>query len=1240
MADLHGFEVVIEAGASVPRKVLRGAWKSAECPDGGDTGRIPEFLDIPDDTGPVSFGDYEVEDGQVQLPQDELDASYVADLGAALKFGLHMQVEVKDPPVPSAGFFEMTADVQADVPIVKHPDSMDVGLMLDSLPRASVDTTLTSGDPLASKLDMLLPEYVHARYEDGTIPHTINRTDEEWKDPVAGFVTLATVDVFAEIFDDASDPAHRIEVGLPDPSTIEISLPIYLRISNIRPTAAGAAFLPPEGLEDPMGIETRLSIQAPFDSPPGLYRARLDEATVTVGPLAPVGADVAGDTLEGDNYTTNKDRLPQLDDLLVSGLEDEGAQLAAGIGPIEIDVPTIGEIETAIGDFFHADLEARGFIFIWNPEAAGDTFDADDATVKVLPDALVIALNASDGADVDAMSNFIPTDREFAIGLDGAAVRQIIDESRADNGFADSDLPKRMDADGDEVDLNELDIFLIGGAIRMEGEVTVIDAVLGSIDVDAGFWVDVGLHWEPDADLNAAGGQEMKHDILDSDVDPEESVLLWVITAILVVITLGAGSVLLAVIVVVVALIVRAIVENIGGDLLVDEATDALNGITAWPTELSNIGRVRAVFHDPIVIEANGLVMAGTMEVISTCETTTVMAADSGSAYAVDAASALMLAAQNTHGTASYQWLAGDGSALVDAQSTSHVYAESGLYVAKHALTINQTGGATSRHFALVDVRNVPPSVDAGEDLTVEEGEVVTLVGRFEDVEYPDTHESIWNFGDSQTPQPGTIQETNDPPQAAGTSTVQHAWCDNGTYTVTLRVRDRNGGMAADTRTVTVLNVPPVVDAGPDLYAYPCTVITVTGRFEDAGWCDTHGGAWSFGDCSPPQAALVEEVNEPPAARGTVTASHVYRQCGTYHALCIVTDDDGGVGQDAAVIEVVDVRNKDFEDGYHKRALGGVANHWEPYARRAATPESRPAAGAVGEVFHCEECIVHGGQRAQRIRARQHVRAGIYQHVGANPGWDYQVTVWYAIDEVVEGTARLGLDPLGGTDPDAPGVLWNDGRRQGRWAQLVGRVTARSRRLTLFLEAEGTERLGGDVCFDDVALVPIQPFCSEEPEEERPRQTCVDFADAAPDTPLPAVYEKGGFIFHAQDKQPLRVVAWGVPAGRRKLELRAGGLVIALPFVAGWARVKVASYGGRPVVVTAQDAGGSVVDRATAPTAPEALHAVVVQGSGIVRLTLRGGRGEALLFEVCARRASRQGGRKKPRRTQPRGAEG
>lgn len=1238
MADTHGFEIVIEAVEEVVRKALRGAWKSAECPvEPGDEGRVPEFLDIPEDTGPVGFGDYEAEDGHIQIPQDELDANLVADVGAELTFGLHIQLDIQDPPLDSLNLIDMTADVRATAPIGTLPGSQDVGLLLDGLPRGNVNAALTSGHPIDANVEDLLKEYVDKAYTNGapegpsdpnfpTIPHTFAEEDHSW-------MGLSTVDVYAEVFDDNSDANYAIEVGLDGGTALEISIPIYLRMYNIELEPL-VQWVITEGLEDPMGIETRLRISAPFESPPGAYIADMGSATVTVDPIRAASATITGSTEEGDNYVTNKARIPfmDLDTLISDQLKTRGEQMADDMGDpdtgeIRIEVPTLEQIEISIGDVFHEELTSRGYIAVWTPEATDETFEVNDVTVKVLADALVIALNAGAGADVNAMTSFMPDDREFAIAVSAETLNGIIDDTLDENSY--SALPKRFHEEGKDVDLNSLDIALASDAIRMEGEVTVFDAIAGSIDVDADFTVDVGLTW-----VDQDGTQRIEPDAEEPDVSM--ATWAWVVSIIIGAITLGLVGVIIATVVV---LIAEGIATSVGGSLVRDELTGALQGIGGWPENLSRIGRVRARFENPITIDSSGLVMAGTIEVISSCEDTAVVAADSGAAYTVDAATALLLAAANTHADASYRWRAGDGTAEAISQDVLHTYAASGLYIAKHALTINQVGGATSRHFALVQARNVPPTVDAGPDRTVSEGEVVILVGRFWDVEYPDTHESSWIFGDQQPPQAGTIDETNNPPQAVGRSTVQHAWCDNGEYIVVLRVRDQDGGMTTDTLKVTVLNVPPEVDAGPEMYAYRCAVLTLVGRFKDPGWCDTHVGSWDFGDCSPPQTAIIHETNEPPAADGVVVASHVYNRCGVYHVRCTVIDDDGGVGEATTVVRVVEVKNPGFEEGFRERLQGAVANHWQPYTARlqAETPPEQPIPthldpGLVGmaeaeRVFACEQCLVHGGQRSQRMRLGGGVRAGIYQRVGANPGWDYQVSAWYAVHERTASTARLGIDPEGGSDPDAPRVVWSEGRESQNWAQLVGRVTARggARAITIFLEAESKAEATADVCFDDVSLLPIQPFCPEEaappePEEPAPEAVCVDFVELKAGSKLSTVYEKGGFTFRSLDKMPLEIAGWGVPVGKSKLLLRAGGLVVSLPFAADRVTVRVAYYTGTPVEVVAVDEQGNTVASATTPEGQDTLHMLELAGPGIVSLAVRGGGGEALLFQVCAMR--------------------
>ena len=1214
MADTRGFETVVEASEAVLRKILRAAWKSAECPDApGDESRIPEYMDIPPPE--VEFDGYTVADGQIQIPQDELDARLAAGVGADLDFGLHMQFEIEDAPVPSARLFDMTATVTARAPIDTGDDDRQVFVFLERIPRSDVSATLTSAHPLDPKLDDLLTEYVHAAYENNgadpsfpTIPHTIEETDVVWSLGLGS----ATIDVYAELYDDPGDPAYRIEVTRPDPNTIEVSIPTYLRVYNIRTSGLAAAL----DLRSPMGIETRLILTAPFDSPPGAYTARLSEATATVGTITPSPYPP-----EGDNYTHNKAAIPllDLDDLLRQELTTRGEQLAQDFGDFTIEVPTIAEIETAIEDFFHAELITRGAMPVWTP-ADSDDFTINDVTVNVRSDALVIAINASAAADVTGIAGFIPTDREFAIAIDGAKVLHLVDEARDDENLGDDDLPTRMEADGKDVDLNSLDVALTDGSLRITGEVTVIDAILGSIDVDADFEADIGLHWEPDGALNAAGVQELKHHpIGEPDVDTDAG---WLVSLILGILGFLTGGLLGALIGVIIGLVIQAIASNIGSSVASDAISGLPIGVGAWPSELARVGEAQAVFQDPVIIEADGIVIAGSMEVVSSCEATAVVPADSGTAYSGTAASAISLFAGNTHPDASYGWLPGDGTAPVLVQDLTYVYVASGLYLAKHQLVVNQPGGATSRHFALVDVENVVPTVDVGPDIVVNEGEVVTLVGHFWDVEYPDTHESSWNFGDDQRPEAGVLVETNEPAQASGTTTVEHAWCDDGVYTVTLRVRDQNGGMATDARQVTVLNVPPTVDAGPERYAYPCMPITLRADFEDPGWCDTHEGAWDFGDCSPLHTAIIRETNEPPAAQGTSSAAHIYEECGTYRAVATVVDDDGGVGVSATNVHVVEIRNADFEGGFRPHVAGKVANYWEPYAASGTNLATTRATLAMSasefpqaskRIYDCEQCVVYGGQRSQRILAPAGARFGLLQRLGANPDWRYQVSAFYSLQQPLGGTARLGIDPDGGQDPGAASIVWSASEENGDWVQLAEEVIASGDAITIFLEVEADERGVVDGYFDNVEFVAIEPHCppEEEPEPEGPRRRCVRPERRDPPTP----YVENGFTFTNRSGQPIDIVVWGQPPGALKIALSPGGLVVDLPFPADVVEASVNFAGGNAPEMTAFDAADAPIGKAVGGTESEA-QTLRVESAGIVRVVITAQEGN--LYELCA----------------------
>jgi PKD repeat protein len=613
--------------------------------------------------------------------------------------------------------------------------------------------------------------------------------------------------------------------------------------------------------------------------------------------------------------------------------------------------------------------------------------------------------------------------------------------------------------------------------------------------------------------------------------------------------------------------------------------------------------------------------------IVSEFQTTAIVFADSHGPYAVDGGSPVTLTAGVPNPNAIYEWDLGDGNTATG-PTVSHTYGDDGVYVARLTVTVNQPGGDTSQHYALIQVRNVPPVVDVGPDRTVNEGDVTAFTGTFTDVQWLETHEATWDWGDPQPPDPGTVTETHNQPLGRGTVSGSHAWGDSGTYTITLSVRDEGGAVGRATSTVTILNVPPTVDAGPHMFAYPCCVLTLTGNFTDPGWFDSHAGFWDFGDCTPPQRAVVREQHDPPAGKGVALASHTYHECGVYDVTCVVIDDDGGKGKATTVVTVVDIRNKRFEDGFNYSEWGAVANHWEPYIASipsfASAQATTPAGFSAGtDIFAAEEYCVHHGERSQRIHFAGQSRAGLMQTVGANAQWDYQVSVWYSLNEQsggkselikdlddpsdlvpadqAGGTARLGIDPTGGTDPSSPDIVWSEGYLRPEWAQLSVRATATGSAFTVFLEGEGSGRLGVDVFFDDAALLAVQPFCPPA----QPTAYCVDFSDLRPDLNVPPTYVKDDFRFVALDGREQLVVPLGPPVSQNGLQVHGEGLEIDTPFVASAVYITLVAPRTVPVTVTASNAGNNQLGQVNG-TGTGTVQTLQIHEEGIAHVRVTG----------------------------------
>ncbi|WP_092589011.1 PKD domain-containing protein [Acidaminobacter hydrogenoformans] len=156
-----------------------------------------------------------------------------------------------------------------------------------------------------------------------------------------------------------------------------------------------------------------------------------------------------------------------------------------------------------------------------------------------------------------------------------------------------------------------------------------------------------------------------------------------------------------------------------------------------------------------------------------------------------------------------------------------------------------------SRIWFRVLLPNMPPVAHAGDDQTVDEGDLVTLSGTFEDPNPEDTHTFLWHLESASNGQAVPDSETE---------TLNFVPVDNGTYTFTFTVTDNYGAWDSDEVVITSENVAPEVsidrlfdetdmDIGIDVpVALVNLEVNLTASFTDAGTADTHFAKLEWGD--------------------------------------------------------------------------------------------------------------------------------------------------------------------------------------------------------------------------------------------------------------------------------------------------------------------------------------------------------------------------------------------------------
>ncbi|WP_229068533.1 PKD domain-containing protein [Actinoplanes sp. DH11] len=206
------------------------------------------------------------------------------------------------------------------------------------------------------------------------------------------------------------------------------------------------------------------------------------------------------------------------------------------------------------------------------------------------------------------------------------------------------------------------------------------------------------------------------------------------------------------------------------------------------------------------------------------------------------------------------------------------------------------------------EVTDLPPTVDAGANVSGDEGSVITLGGSAADAE--GTPSTNWTYAPGTGTDPGAscafTAENN-----VGTGIT---CTDDGVYTVTLTANDGVNGSVSDSATVTVYNVAPSVSPQPSPSARAAAAdsgivtptpwqvfrvgssVKLTADFTDPGLNDTHVCAVNWDDGSTQKFTSYGRQ---------CVREHTYTRAGMFTISTGVTDDDGGIAGEKTVMVIV-----------------------------------------------------------------------------------------------------------------------------------------------------------------------------------------------------------------------------------------------------------------------------------------------------------------------------------------------
>jgi hypothetical protein len=215
---------------------------------------------------------------------------------------------------------------------------------------------------------------------------------------------------------------------------------------------------------------------------------------------------------------------------------------------------------------------------------------------------------------------------------------------------------------------------------------------------------------------------------------------------------------------------------------------------------------------------------------------------------------------------ANYTWDFGDGY-FGFGVNPSHTYTLQGVY--QVILNVSNVFGLWDIDLVNITVDNVNPIANTGSDKSIDEGEQTNFNGS----DSYDTSSDIatlnytWYFGDGEIGY-GKV--------------ITHTYIDNGTYLVTLEVRDDDGAVNSDILNITVFNLPPSISSVPPQVLWEDSPFTL-----QINATDVLGDTITFLDNS--------SIFDISPTTGLISFTPINDDVGVYLVNISAMDDDGGV---------------------------------------------------------------------------------------------------------------------------------------------------------------------------------------------------------------------------------------------------------------------------------------------------------------------------------------------------------